>query len=140
MMKRILCILACAALFAGCDRKPEDQTETVDVVGAWELASVATKASVGAVVVDVYVDFSASGSFELYQKIGEGRYSHFTGTYKMDQENNQLSGSYAGGSAWGPYTAARSGNSLILTTAGGKEVDTYNKVDSIPASVTENTY
>lgn len=140
MMKKMLYLLAVAAIFAGCQRTPEDKKEKIDVVGTWELISVATKASVGSVSVDVYVDFVAGGQFTLFQKIGEGRYTKFSGTYNLDTEAAQLTGKYEGGSSWGPYTAAREGDSLILTTAGGKEVDTYRKVDSVPASVTENTY
>ena len=138
MMKRILCIAAFVAVFAGCNRNGEEQKQKIDVAGIWELSSVATKASIGSVQVDVYLDFAAGTQFTLYQKIGEGRYTKFTGTYNL--EAGQLSGKYASGSAWGPYTAVRDGNNLTLTTPGGKEVDTYKKIEAIPASVTENIY
>ena len=141
-MKKFLTLLACVALFAGCQEDDPDKPTPaqLDVTGVWELSSVTTKASVGSVTVSVYVDFAVDNSFTLYQKIGEGRYTKFEGTYALDKDAATLSGSYASGSAWGPYSASRDGNSLTLTTAGGKEVDTYKKVDAIPASVTENIY
>ena len=140
-MKKLLTILACVALFAGChEDNPEPTPAQLDVTGSWELSSVTTKASVGSVSVSVYVAFAADNSFILYQKIGEGRYTKFEGSYNLDKEAGTLSGSYAAGSAWGPYSASRDGNTLTLTSAGGKEVDTYKKVDAIPDSVTENIY
>lgn len=140
-MKRFLTLLACVALFSACHgNDPEPTVPQLDVTGIWELSSVSTKASVGSVTVSVYIDFAADNSFTLYQKIGEGRYTKFTGSYNLDKDAAQLSGSYAGGSAWGPYSASREGNTLTLASAGGKEVDSYKKIEAIPASVTENLY
>ncbi len=141
-MKRLLYLAAAlvlAAFASACGSKDNPEATKVNVTGCWELASVTTKASVGSVTVSVYVEFKAGGSFVLYQKIGEGRYSSFSGTYQLSDEN-ALSGSYSGGKAWGPYSASLSGTSLVLTSASGKEVDTYKKIESIPASVTENVY
>lgn len=106
------------------------------LAGIWELSSVATKATVGSTTVNVYVEFVADGSFSLYQKIGDGRYSHFTGTYTYS--NNELSGKYAAGASWGPYTVSLDEKTLKLSTA--KEEDTYKKISSIPESVISNTY
>ena len=140
-MKRILTLLACVALFSACrGNDPEPTVPQLDVTGIWELSSVSTKASVGSVTVSVYIDFAADNSFTLYQRIGEGRYTKYTGSYSLDKDAAQLSGSYAGGSAWGPYSASREGNTLTLASAGGKEVDSYKKIEAIPASVTENLY
>ena len=99
----------------------------------------AQRNSVGNVQVSVYIEFASGGSFTLYQKIGEGRYTMFTGSYSLSADN-KLSGSYNGGSAWGPYDVALSGGTLTLTSAGGKEVDTYKKISAIPESVTGNLY
>jgi len=141
-MKKLLTLLACMALLAACNGNDPDQPTVpeLDVAGTWELSSVSTKASVGSVTVSVYIDFAADNSFTLYQKIGEGRYTKFEGTYNLNKDAAKLSGSYASGSAWGPYSASRDGNTLTLASAGDKEVDTYKKIDSIPASVTENLY
>jgi len=138
-MKKILLALACAAFFTACNGKPEEPT-LLDVSGSWELSSVATKAKVGSETVSVYLTFETAGDFSIYQKIGAGRYTHFTGTYKLDQDNKTLSGSYSGGSAWGPYEVEISGSDLLLTSPNGGEVDTYKKIDAVPDSVTANTY
>lgn len=139
MMKRLLAFMAAALVLAACGGKdnPEPEVKTT-VVGCWELTNVTTKATVGSVTVNVYVEFTANNKFSLYQKLGEGRYSVFTGTFKY--EGNQLLGTYDKGTSWGPYSVTVSDSSLTLTTAGGKEVDTYKKITSIPDSVKNNTY
>lgn len=137
MMKRLLILITCALALAACSRK-EDPVGN-PLAGIWELESVSTKVSVGDVNVSVYIDFSAEGSFTLYQQIGEGRFARFAGSYSLTSDN-KLSGQYENGSLWGPYTAQIGENSIQLTTPGGREVDTYKKVSAIPASVTGNIY
>lgn len=132
------CVLAAVCLLAvlSCGKvKPEDENKGLSVDGIWELSSVQTKsAQVGGTTVDVYLEFTA-GSFTLYQKIGVGRYTQFTGTYKVG-EDNSLSGSYSGGDSWGPYEASVEGTTLTLSK--GSETDTYQKVDAIPEGVLQN--
>lgn len=141
MMKKFLLMAACVLAILAC-QKESGETPTpasTGVVGIWELTSVATKVAVGDVQVSVYIEFTEGGSFSLYQKLGEGRYTSFTGNYALASDG-KLSGSYSGGSSWGPYEAAVSGETLTLTSAGGKEVDTYKKIASIPENVTNNLY
>lgn len=134
----MLLFVSCGKSSSGGGSGNEKPTPSkTSVVGCWELVSVTTKVAVGSVNVNVYIDFKSTGSFDLYQKIGEGRYTKFTGTYKLDSDG-KLSGTYDGGSAWGPYTAALSGTSLTLSTA--SETDKYNKINAIPGSVTSNLY
>lgn len=157
MMKKIFALAAVLLTIAACGGKDNPDTPSptpggggsgggggstttkVDVTGSWELSGVETKVSVGSVNVSVYITFDSGGSFTLYQKIGEGRYSVFTGTYTLSSDN-KLSGKYSNNATWGPYSAALSGGKLTLTSAGGKEVDTYTKISSIPTSVTQNIY
>ena len=153
MMKKIFALAAVLLTIAACGGKDNPDTPSptpgggggggsttkLDVTGSWELSGVETKVSVGSVNVSVYISFTSDGSFTLYQKIGDGRYSVFTGTYTLSSDN-KLSGKYSNNTAWGPYTAALSGGKLTLTSAGGKEVDTYTKISSIPAAVSGNTY
>ena len=114
-------------------------TSKADISGCWELVSVTTKAGIGGLPVSVYLDFTASGGFTLYQQIGDGRYTKFTGTYVLSSDN-KLSGKYDGGANWGPYSAEISAKTIKLTTPGNQEVDTYEKVKAIPASVLGNVY
>jgi hypothetical protein len=114
-------------------------TSQTDISGCWELVSVTTKVGIGGLPVSVYLDFTTSGGFTLYQQIGDGRYTKFTGTYVLSSDN-KLSGKYDGGANWGPYSAEISAKTIKLTTPGNKEVDTYEKVKAIPASVLGNVY
>lgn len=153
MMKKIFALAAVLLTIAACGGKDNPDTPSptpgggggggsttkLDVTGSWELSNVETKVSVGSVNVSVYITFASGDSFTLYQKIGEGRYSVFTGTYTLSSDN-KLSGKYSNNATWGPYSAALSGGKLTLTSAGGKEVDTYTKISSIPTSVTQNIY
>lgn len=136
-MKKFWLLAVAVTLFAACTK---NNVSTLDVTGAWELTNVATKATVGTETVNVYVDFASAGTFTLYQKLGQGRYTVFNGTYTVDAAAGTLSGKYSGGKTWGPYSATAEGNTLTLTTEGGKEVDTYQKIDAVPDAVKNNTY
>lgn len=139
-MKKVLTMAAVVlALFACKKEGSENPTPIESIEGVWELSNVATKVSVGDIQVSVFVEFASDNTFTLYQKIGEGRYSKFNGSYAMAADG-KLSGSYSGGSSWGPYDAVVDDKALILTSAGGKEVDTYKRVDAVPTSVTNNLY
>lgn len=142
-MKRVLYAIAVVALClltaCGKNKQPDKQeTKAPAVAGVWELSDIVTKASIGSVNVSVYLDFASDGSFALYQKIGEGRYTKFTGTYIVDKSS--LSGKYADGKAWGPYKAEVNGSTLTLVKEGGSETDTYRKIDAVPAEITSNLY
>lgn len=144
MMKKIFALATVLLGLVACGGNSKDNPETPaftkeNLVGVWELTSVATKATVGSETVSVYIDFSSSGSFTLYQKIGQGRYTKFEGTYSVSTEG-KLSGKYSGGASWGPYEGAISGSTLTLTSAKGGEVDSYKKVSEIPAAVLSNLY
>lgn len=136
-MKKFWILAVAVTLFAACNKS---NTATLDVTGVWELTDVTTKATVGSETVSVYVDFASAGTFTLYQKLGQGRYTVFNGSYTVDVAAGRLSGKYSTGKTWGPYSATVEGNLLTLTSDGGKEVDTYKKVDAIPDAVKNNTY
>ena len=142
-MKRALYAFTVAALClltacGGKDKPGKDKTKTSDIAGVWELSDIVTKASIGSVEVSVYLDFASDGKFTLYQKLGEGRYTKFTGTFAL--EKGVLSGNYSDAKAWGPYNVAVDKTSLTLEKEGGKETDVYRKIDAVPAEVTSNLY
>ena len=143
MMKRVLYAFAVAALCfltacGGKDKPGKDEAKASDIAGVWELSDIVTKASIGTVQVSVYIDFTSDGKFSLYQKLGEGRYTKYTGTFAL--EKGVLSGKYSDGKAWGPYNASVDKTSLTLEKEGGKETDVYRKIDAVPAEVTSNLY
>lgn len=142
MMKKLLLMAACVLAMVACKKEGGDEpgpAQEQSIAGIWELTSVATKAAVGDVQVSVYIEFTKSGSFTLYQKIGQGRYTKFTGTYDLSSDG-KLSGAYSSLTNWGPYDVSLNGDTLALTSAGGKEVDTYKKIASIPENVINNIY
>lgn len=135
-MKRLafIVLMAAAALAALSGCKKDDPTAPgIDVSGEWHLQS-SDKIDISAEGIDVYVSFLSSGSFEIYQKISDGRYRHYTGTYSATGDH--ISGTYSDGSAWGSgYTAVVSGETLTLTSDNAsKEVTVYAK-EEIPAEV-----
>lgn len=141
MIKKAL--LAAAVILLGlssCHKEPVDKLPGADsLVGNWELVSVETKsATVGSINVEVFITFTAPDSFTLYQKLGEGRFTKFTGTYSVEEA--KLSGVYSNNNKkWGPYTLGLEEDTLKLTTEGG-EVNTYKKIGEIPGNVTSNLY
>lgn len=110
MKAKFYLLTLCAALaFVGCGK--ENDAPKVDnatkVVGEWHCAPEGYD-------VDVYVAFDAAGTFDEYQRLGEGRYRHYNGTYIVD--NGVLSGLYADGTEWGStYTISFSGDTMTLT-------------------------
>ena len=148
MIKRLFIFAAAVMMIglSGCHKHNEvDENEILKagIQGCWELTSVTTKsASVGNVTVDVYIEFLAPDAMTLYQKIGEGRYTKFTGTYTLAEK--QLSGTYTSGNkkTWGPYDATLDDEAGILTLALPEktEKDVYKKIESIPSAVTSNVY
>ena len=86
--------------------------------------------------IDVYVSFG-DGTFDLYQKVGEGRYFLYDGTYTLT--GNVLSGLYSDGTSWGSdYDISLETDSLVLTAKNGSgEVSTYVR-KAIPAEVSGN--
>ena len=75
----------------------------------------------------VYIEFNADLTFEIYQKVGEGRYRRYDGTYVVTE--NIVTGEYSDGEDWGSgYTAAFEDEILVLTADNGSgEVCRYEK-------------
>ena len=90
-----LFIVALVAVFtfAGCKKNNDEPAidNTAKVVGEWHCATEEYD-------VDVYVAFSAEGTFDEYQRIGEGRYRHYNGTWTLNKDI--LSGVYSDGESW----------------------------------------
>lgn len=113
--------------------------EDNDICGEWHLSdiSVVTKAQ-GPYDISVYLAFSKTGTFDLYQKLQEGKYVHYTGKWEM--ADGQLYGYYTDGTPWGAgsYGVSLSSKTLKLTANNGLgEVTTYKR-EKIPSSVKEN--
>ena len=129
-MKKLLFILAVLTVIAatGCkkDETPIDCKATLP--GEWHCMPEGLDA-------EVYATFEESGSFDLYQRLGEGRYRHYTGTWTC--EGNTLSGSYSDGSAWGSAYQMEftDEDTMILTALNGSEEKTTYLRESVPSDV-----
>lgn len=124
---------ALAVVMSGCAK------EDKDICGEWHLSdiSVVTKAQ-KPYEVSVYLAFSKTGGFDLYQKLQDGKYVHYTGNWEM--VDGQLYGFYADGTPWGAgsYAVSLSSKTLKLTANNGSgEVTTYKR-EKIPSSVKES--
>ena len=131
MKTRIYFLMAalCAFVLVGCGK--EKDTPKVDnavkVVGERHCAPEGMD-------VDVYVAFDAAGTFDEYQRLGEGRYRHYAGTWSVNK--SELSGVYADGTEWGSsYTLSFDGDTMTLTANNDSaEAIVYTKT-VIPAEV-----
>lgn len=98
---KFFCVaFASLALMAGCSKsdgdgnnndKKEDGKGTV--VGQWHLVSWSNLTAA-----DVYLSFTETGAFEIYQRVYSPEYVHYDGTYAYD--NGVLSGIYSDSKSW----------------------------------------
>lgn len=115
---------------------PEEEIEEVTdyaalAVGEWNYADPGYGA-------DIRVSFEEEFTFNLYQKVGDGRYRHYSGTWSV--EENIISGSYSDGSGWGSsYSLEFVDDDTMIMTALNESDDemTYFR-EEIPASIKEN--
>lgn len=134
-MKRIVFALIAAVLLAsGCG---DGKKGPADIVGDWELtgAELTTKSiQIGTEKIEVFISFMSGNRFEMYQKLGAGRFYKYSGTYSL--AGNLLSGKYDDGKSWGnTYEVSVSGTTLTMTaTQGSSDVYTYTKC-TIPDGV-----
>ena len=130
---KIMMAAALALVVSACSK------EDNDICGEWHLSdiSVVTKAQ-EPYDISVYLAFSKTGTFDLYQKLQEGKYVHYTGKWEM--ADGHLYGFYADGTPWGAgsYGVSLSSKTLKLTANNGLgEVTTYKR-EKIPSSVKES--
>ena len=133
-MKKLIFIFASIALFltTSCQEK---MNQTLPFAGDWHYT-----AEENGVAEDVWVSFSSEGTFEMYQKIGEGPYWYSHGEVSFDSASDILTGVYSDRYEWKySYSISVSGNTLVMTAV---EVEgyavTYTK-GTIPAEVREKS-
>lgn len=126
-----LLLAGMAAVSCGTKEKP------LSVNGEWSLVRVESRAAtIGDQTVVVYLSFESGGNFELFQKLGEGRYKKFTGSWTLS--GDQLNGKYTTGEPWASsYTVSATEGELVLLSNSGGECDYYVKT-TIPPDVREN--
>lgn len=122
-ISKIILALSVLAAAVSCGEKDNGPAVSEKIVAEWHLVGVSGMTSVP----QVYVDFSQDLTFELYQKIGEGRYRKYEGTYTVT--GSLVSGQYSDGEKWGSdYQASFEGDNMVLTAQNGsEEACTYEK-------------
>lgn len=131
-MKKILYILAAAiCLLTSCTKELKFPEK---LYGDWFCHSTSLTST------DVYVYVTFNGdSFVLYQKIGEGSYRVYQGTYTLTADAASgyiLSGKYNDGTPWGAEYIVESTSNDIITLTAGEVTETYTRVSGgIPEDV-----
>lgn len=101
---KFFCVaFASLALMAGCSKSDNggnnnnnnnnNQDGKGTVVGQWHLVSWSNLTAA-----DVYLSFTETGAFEIYQRVYSPEYVHYDGTYAYD--NGVLSGIYSDSKSW----------------------------------------
>lgn len=134
MEKTILYTTILLLFLCGCKKTDSSPAHDSRVIGQWELDAIRLKsASVGNETVEIYMDFYSDTAFELYQKIGEGRFRHYSGNWSMD--GGLLNGRYSDGEPWGcSYSVEFEHNDKTMLLSSSGEVYSYKRT-SIPSEV-----
>lgn len=129
-MKKILYLLAAILVAASCGEKEEGKTELTleqKLQNQWHSTSLAIDA-------DIYLDFKADNTFELYQQIGEGAHRLYRGTWNL--EGDLLTGRYNDGEDWAAaYKIAIEENTLTLTSQNDAAENAVYEKAEIPEEI-----
>ena len=131
-MKRILLIISAILTLASCGRDKGKEKTTADYLyGEWHSTSIS-------VTGDVYISFTDDMKFEMFQKIGEGAYRLYRGSWNV--EGDLLTGRYNDGEDWAAaYTVTVDDRSLtMISTNDAAEKSTYTRTE-IPEDVRNNS-
>ena len=133
-MKRILYILS-ALLLTATSCQEEGNALLLQLAGEWHYT-----AEESGVTEDVWLSFAENGTFEIYQKIGEGPYWHVTGDFTLDPETAVLTGVYSDRYPWSwSYVIEVSRETLVMTAVELEGYSlTYTK-EQIPAEVRDKS-
>ena len=134
-MKKFIPLIMALAMFWACgEDKPitpvEPETSLSEqIIGEWHYTSAEA---------DIYLGLSSDSSFELYQKIGDGRYRLYRGTWNLEEDI--LTGKYNDGEDWAAaYQISIEGETLTMTSKNdAAEVSVYKKAE-IPSTVKETS-
>ena len=127
-MKKFISLIFATVVALGLSSCSKTDANLEKISGEWYWNS--TEAGVD---MEVYVAFHTDATFDLYQKLGEGAFRHYTGTYTFDGVT--LKGVYSDKTLWAhEYTVTLSADSLTMTYVGEDVSITYVK-KTIPFTV-----
>lgn len=106
---RLVAVLTVIFMSVACGEKSGD--DVVNVSGEWHLVSYE---GIDISDVEVYLKFD-KGIFDLYQKLEEGRFRHYHGSYSVN--GNTMTGQYDDGEplGGGSYTVSLESDNSTLT-------------------------
>ena len=111
-MKKILYVICAALLIAGCGNKEEKKNLDELLIGEWHSTSLSISDAY-TYAGEVYIGFNADKTFDLYQKIGEGAFRLYRGSWNID--GDVLAGKYNDGEEWGTrYQISIDGKTLTM--------------------------
>ena len=133
-MKKILFFISALIIMVSCGDKGGKQPELTledKLCTDWHSTSLSLEA-------DIYISFADNNTFELYQKIVEGAYRLYRGTWNLEEDI--LTGKYNDGEDWAAaYKISIDGETLTMTSKNdAAEVSVYKKT-VIPSSVKETS-
>ena len=111
---KIFKILSLALLLlvamTGCKKNSsKSESDAAKLAGEWHLVSWNEAEPQG----DVYIAFTANGTFDIYQQVWSLNYVHFDGTFNIS--GDILTGNYTDGSIWASgYKFQFAGEQLML--------------------------
>ena len=126
-MKKLIYILTVVMLLASCGKDGKKTTTADYLYGEWHSTSIS-------VTGDVYISFTDDMKFEMFQKIGEGAYRLYRGSWNVEED--LLTGRYNDGEDWAAaYTVTVDDRSLtMISTNDAAEKSTYTRTE-IPEDV-----
>lgn len=99
-------------LIAGCGNKEEKKNLNELLIGEWHSTSLSISDAY-TYAGEVYIGFNADKTFDLYQKIGEGAFRLYRGSWNID--GDVLAGKYNDGEEWGTrYQISIDGKTLTM--------------------------
>lgn len=119
---RYLIIIFTSLFLVSC-KGDKDDIKAIDITGEWELIDFETKSiTIGDQTIEVFFAFKEDQTFELRQKLGEGRFREYSGNWKL--EGTQLSGNYSDGKSWGSSYQVSLENDMLQMTPELNSTDT----------------
>ncbi|MBR5104276.1 MAG: lipocalin family protein [Bacteroidales bacterium] len=131
-MKRLIYLISALMLLASCGEKGGTQPQLTlkqKLCTEWHSTTVSLDA-------DIYISFADNGTFELYQKIVEGAYRLYRGTWNLEED--LLTGKYNDGEDWAAaYKVTIVNNVLTLTSYNDTAEESVFEKAKIPSEIKE---
>ena len=135
-MKKILYMIAAAAvLLLGTSCQKDSDAMTAKLAADWHYT-----AQENGVAEEVWISFTADGTFEMFQKIGDGPYWYTKGEYALDSKTKVLSGIYSDRYPWKySYKVSISDKTLEMAAVELEDYKLTYAKETIPAQVREKS-